>query len=284
LDEDGKLKDEFRKTTFEDIWNLKYGGQERSTVNGEAVDDQKRKISGSQSAGNMKAAPQNDGDPLQLVSGEENGELYFDRNTEQWQADSSEYENEMELPGREPDKQHNPIVPSPDMFFDYVTMRWKPVERKNETSLVTSAAVMSLKESIQSSDSESDEDGNDLSSSDSDSDNDSTADFVNNDDEIYFDHKERRWKSRAQTHLTEFESNELLSHKESRKAQSDEDGAVSLVAPLRTENIRRAYCTLPVMRHHATHVTHFAFAGSTRGNMDLKRKRSSLLATFPSIC
>lgn len=259
LDEDGKLKAEYRKTTPSEIWLKKYGDDWDADDNRE--DQRQHIVARSSPTQDHGAQPEAEfqAKSLPAKAEEPKDEMYFDYDTMRWKTRPKLPESKVAENARF--KKDANVVPSTaepvdrssnneiveEMFFDNDTMRWKT---RTKVNLVTPD-----QENVSMFANESDEE----SGSDSESDSEEEEDETEN--ELYFDDNEKRWKTRFQedveagaaVSLTKYESEALLRSSDSVEEYEDESIPVSYrTVPrfvLKVKYIRRAYCTLPVKQH-----------------------------------
>ena len=187
VDDDGRLKKEFRKTTPEDIWRAKY--PEDNEQQGDlALPD--RETTG-------LLADTHEGS-LQSVPNEPKEEMYFDTQLMKWQTRKKEKEQIT------PEVVSSSLNSSPfsgesaseeEMFFDNTSMRWSTRKRPLET-----------KSTFNTDRSTANELEGDLSATDSDK-------------EMYFDSNEMQWKNRSRMEAvkaksTDYEAKMLSSENE----------------------------------------------------------------------
>lgn len=233
LDDDGRLNEEFRKSTPEQIWRLKYGddwnnnnGDEKGYLEAPSASHHSHHKTLTEVDFHVKTLPaERDEEPKE--------ELYFDNHTMRWKTRSkppvsilAERELATPLTGNELVDATSSDANDKEMFFDYESMRWKT--RTHQTTL------------LPQKDSEAVQDGNNPDAgSDSGSDN-----------ELDRDSNERLWRTSSSVEaedrdacsLTAFESRVLSNISESHDCKE-----IILVSSVQDKKfVRRVYCTLPV--------------------------------------
>jgi Pentatricopeptide repeat domain len=177
---DGRRRPEYRKTTPEELWRLKYGDDWDKELRAE---DPKSSKTTTSTARDMKSIESSNATDLRLETG----------------TTSVDTLNSMEARAVKTSK-----VPSPDMYFDYDSMRWKP---KSEQSLSTSStAVMPQAGPV-----------------DDNVKKDSGAAPSAEEEEMYFDSDTMRWKTRPRA--TKKESGKVMS---SSTDSAEEEGELDL--------------------------------------------------------
>jgi Pentatricopeptide repeat domain len=149
---DGRRRPEFRKTTPDELWRMKYGDDWDSELR---VEDPKPTKA-------TKATKM----PMNSIAASSATDLQLEMDTS-----SGDTLNSTEEPAVKTGK-----VPSPDMYFDYDTMRWKP---KSEQSSSTTPQTNSVE-------------GNATKDA-------SAAASKEDEEDMYFDSDTMRWKTRPRT-------------------------------------------------------------------------------------
>lgn len=228
VDDEGRLKEEYRRTTPEDIWRAKYPDDDMLEEEGEElVGLPERETGGLITAGKERTALSVPDQPV--------AEMYFDHDTMKWQTRSKQIEQvtpEIVVSHRSSDSASSEASKESDengeIYFDKSTMTWTTKKTRVETTPLhgkgTHEAMVSGDRGMSGSKA-----------------------VEEREDEFYFDSSEMRWKTRSRIEAekakrTDYEAKVLDTGEKEKEDEVDEDiEQVSLDRSVRgTSHVLRA--------------------------------------------
>lgn len=217
VDDEGRLKEEYRRTTAEDIWRAKYPNDNELEDDG----DQQHQLRLPKEAGGFVTDVKER--PLLSVPNQPDAEMYFDYDSMKWQTRSWRAQQvEPEIVAglhssvSSQSKTSQESDEKEEMYFDDNSMSWTTRKKKVETKPLHGNQTL---ESMVNRDSET-------SSS-------VAAKDHEDEDELYFDANEMQWKTRSRVEAekakrTDYEAKVLFADENESRSEVDENsGKVS---------------------------------------------------------
>lgn len=177
-DKEGRLKKEYRSTSFEDVWKLKYGEDWANDSGTKRIEERPmfNLESGLTSTGTGDASVRDDG------TNEIEEQMFFDRESMRWttiplseRTKTRPSSVEINLPAVEgPPPEHE------EMYFHKETSRW--MTRAVTPSNMTPETEKNMSQAVSPSESRDAQEA---------------VDFDDSNEDLYFDKDERRWKTRS---------------------------------------------------------------------------------------
>jgi pentatricopeptide repeat protein len=215
-DKDGRRKEEYRKTTPEDMWRLKYPND--TTLKEVEAEDGVMELPEGKAKATKAVITQGKERTLLSVPDQPEEEMYFDHDTMKWQTRSRQREQVTpEIVDSHPSSDSALSEASEEsdeneeIYFDKSTMTWTMKKAIAETKPLHGNETQ---ESMGSRD-------RGMSSSE--------TVVEDNEDEFYFDSSEMRWKTRSRIEAekakrTDYEAKMLLADENEREDGVDENG------------------------------------------------------------